>query len=374
MVTVDSALQIRNHMIKNRIAFAPTVKFFWSDPGGKVSARLIRHYEDRAEGGAGIIVVEATCVAPDALLSISQLGLWEDEQIEGHRKITDACGAYGAVTLLQIHHAGFDTPLDCSSPEGVFGPSAYLWKGIMAKEMSINQIHNARDQFIQAAQRAEKAGYNGIQLHGCHMYLLNQFVSPLTNRREDEYGGDTVRRCRLSCEIVQGIRDACGDDFIISARIPGADPDIAESCAVADRYIEAGVDMLQISFGFDHAEQEFPIFPALGETIKNGFALHRHINGRAVTSVVGGIRTPQAAKYIINHNMADLVDSAKALLADPQWANGVIRGTPYEPCRSCNPCLWVPTGKFRCPAVLARYNKEPDCSDYVDYETLIKGK
>ena len=111
MPFIDSPITIRGHEIRNRIAFAPTVKFFWSEEGGRVSKRSVRHYEDRAWGGAGLIVVEATCVAPDALLSVSQLGLWEDGQIAGHKDVADACRKHGAVTLVQIHHAGMEPPV-----------------------------------------------------------------------------------------------------------------------------------------------------------------------------------------------------------------------------------------------------------------------
>lgn len=198
-----------------------------------------------------MIVVEATCVTPDGRLAPSQLGLWEDMQIEGHRKITEGCHKHGAIVLVQIHHGGYNTHPECGPSKG---PSSVIWREKQTLELSHDEIIEIRNQFIDAAIRAKKAGYDGVQLHACHSYLINQFVSPSVNKRTDEYGGNTQNRARFGCEIIHGIHRACGYDFIVSARTPGAEPNLEEAWAIADAYIEAGVDYLQVSGGIGPEE------------------------------------------------------------------------------------------------------------------------
>lgn len=172
-------------------------------------------------------------------------------QIEGHRKITEGCHKHGAIVLVQIHHGGYNTHPECGPSKG---PSSVIWREKQTLELSHDEIIEIRNQFIDAAIRAKKAGYDGVQLHACHSYLINQFVSPSVNKRTDEYGGNTQNRARFGCEIIHGIHRACGYDFIVSARTPGAEPNLEEAWAIADAYIEAGVDYLQVSGGIGPEE------------------------------------------------------------------------------------------------------------------------
>ena len=184
-------IRIGTKLVKNRVTFAPTVKFDWSDGAGIAVDRFRRHYEDRAKGGAGLICVEATCVEPQGRLAPSQLGLWEDGQIPGHRAIVDACHPWGTVMLVQLHHAGSAAHPDCGP---AIGPSAVERRGRTCGELTKERIREIAAAFIAAAERARAAGYDGVQLHGCHGYLINQFISPAANLRTDEYGGSIENR------------------------------------------------------------------------------------------------------------------------------------------------------------------------------------
>lgn len=361
MKKINTPIKIGSKTVKNRITYAPTVKFDWTDTSGMPTERFARHYEDRAKGGAGLICVEATCITPDGRLAPSQLGLWEDAQIEGHSKITEACHRHGAVVIVQIHHGGYNTHPACGPSKG---PSSVPWREHKTEEMSHEEILQVRSMFIEAAIRAQKAGYDGVQLHACHSYLINQFVSPRVNQRTDEYGGSTENRARFGCEVIQGIRQACGKDFIISVRTVGAEPTVEEAWAIADAYIEAGVDYLQVSGGIGPEEINYPEGLPYSHIVWYGTKLHEHVNGRVPVSVVHNIFEPELANLLINNNLTDTIDSARALLADPNWAKAITEGTDFVKCRKCKVCFYSPFMPHKCPAAAQRHKSDPECVDY----------
>lgn len=361
MKKINTPIKIGSKIIKNRITYAPTVKFGWTDTSGIPNERFARHYEDRAEGGTGLIVVEATCISPSGRLAPSQLGLWDDAQIEGHGNISEACHKHGAVVLVQIHHGGYNTHPECGPSKG---PSAVLWREHQTEALSHDEIIVIRDQFINAAKRAKIAGYDGVQLHACHAYLINQFVSPIVNLRTDEYGGSIENRTRFGCEIIRGIHEACGSDFIVSARTTGAEPTVTEAWSIADAYIEAGVDYLQVSAGIGPEEINYPEGLPYNHIVWYGTQMHSHVNGRIPVSVVNGIREPELACLLIDKGLTDTIDSARALLADPKWARAVIEDIAFARCRNCKVCFWSPLMQNKCPAVTERHKTNPDCVDY----------
>ncbi len=354
-------IQIGSKLVKNRVTFAPTVKF-WAGDDGLADERFARHYEDRAAGGAGLICVEATCVAPDGRLAPSQLGLWNDGQVAGHAAIASACHRHGATVIVQLHHAGGVT--HPATGEG-YGPSAYEYRGRQCKELSAGQIQTIKRQFVEAALRARQAGYDGVQLHACHGYLINQFINPLTNRRTDGYGGDAAARARFGCELIQGIRAACGADFLISMRHSAAECTLEDGAIIAEAYVDAGADYLQLSDGIGPYEVDDPEGSPYTDVCWMGIELRRRLSGRVPVSVVNGIRTPEQARAILDDGLADTIDSAKALLADPEWARAVTDGTDYVPCRACKICLWSPMMPHRCPAATVRKQRDPGCVDIV---------
>ena len=356
MTYVDSPLKIGKFVIKNRITFAPTVKFDFTDGSGKASERLISHYEERAAGGCGLICVEATAVLPGGRFGMNHMGLWSDEQIEGQKKIARAIHRHGAVAIIQLNHTGYTSNPQCGP---AIGPSSLEMNGFMGKYMtkgmSLEEIKEMQEAYVSAAVRAQKAGYDGIQLHGCHGYLVNQFVSAGKNQRTDEYGGTVKNRARFGKEIIAGIRKQCGPDFLISVRTTGMDPTVEAALETAEEYVEAGCDYLQVSTGMTSLDT-LPEYPdsRIDKVNQLGINFKKHFGNRIPVSCVGGIKTPEHVKYIIENELCDTVDVAREILADPGFANAVVNGTEYVKCFGCANCQYGPFTPHKCPAELKR--------------------
>ncbi len=359
MINADSPIKIGKREMKNRITMAPTVKFF-AGTDGIVTDDFVKHYEQRAAHGVGLIVLEATCVAPDARLAPSQLGLWCDEQIEGHKKIVDAVHKYGTLIIPQLHHGGLGTHPECGP---LTSPVKINWNNSEAVELSKEDIHRIVDEFTQAAVRAKKAGYDGVQLHACHAYLINDFASSI-NTRDDEYGTTTENRARFGCEIIESIRSSCGEDFIISARISGADPTIDESVEIAEYYVAAGCDYLQVSCGIANFDDiAVPEGEPYNKIAALGVHMHEHFKGRVPVSTVNGLRTVEKVNYLFENDLIDTVDLACGLLADPAFTEAILNGTSYEKCYNCPDCAYGPAHKHLCPAMIKRKDNEFHMAD-----------
>ena len=241
-----SEYPLKGLKVKNRIVFPPVVCFHYAGEDGIVTQRNIEHYRLRAEGGAGIIITEATAVCKDGRLAPFQLGIWSDDHIPGMQKIVATVKVSGAISLLQIHHAGLVTEENIAG--FAKGPSADE-KNQRSKALTVNEIAEIRDAFIAGAIRAKKAGYDGVELHGAHGYLLNQFASSHFNRREDDYGGTPDKNLKLAYEIIRGIRNDCGDDFIIGYRLGANSPTLYDGIRIAGFLENAGIDLLHVSHG-----------------------------------------------------------------------------------------------------------------------------
>lgn len=368
MITAGTEIKIGSKIAKNRITMAPTVKFVASDDG-MVTDAFVEHYKERAAHECGLIVVEATCISREGRLSPTQLGLWCDEQIEGHKKIVDAVHEYGTLIIPQIHHGGLGTHPACGP---LTSPSKVHWNdgfhNAEAVELTLEDIERIEKQFIDAAIRAQKAGYDGVQLHACHAYLINDFASNV-NKRTDKYGGSVENKARFGSEIIAGIRKACGDDFIISARISGCDPTPEEANEVAEYYVKAGCDYLQVSCGI----AEFKDIPHDASLPYNkiaalGVRMHEHFKGRVPVSTVNGLRDVEIVRYMIENELVDTVDLACGLLADPAFSEAILHDTPYVKCFSCPECAFGPRHAHPCPAMKVRGVLEP----IADYDNIVQ--
>ena len=354
MVKPDTPITINHVTLKNRMTYAPTVKFDYAGKDGLVTDRHIDHYRERAEHGIGLICVEATAVTPDGRFGKNHLGLWEDAQTEGHRRIVQACHENGVPVIIQLNHTGITANPECGP---AIGPSAVPTRsGGTAKEMTVDEIHEMQSRFLAAALRAKDAGYDGVQLHGCHGYLINQFLCPKTNLRSDEYGGSAVSRARFGAEIIRQIRASCGNEFLISIRTPGADPDPEDAIAAAEEYVKAGCDYLQVSHGITDPSAAVPAgeLKACTPICAMGVYFHGHFAGRVPVSAVNGIFEPDQVRYLIENELADTVDLARAELADPAFPEAVLYGTPYVKCFQCRRCQYGPFTEHRCPAEMKR--------------------
>ena len=367
-------IKIGSCELKNRITMAPTVKFDYTDDSGLASAKHIAHYRERAEGGFGLICVEATAVVPEGRFCRTQMGLWNDAQAESHKLIPEACHRAGCVALIQLNHAGYQSGTEFGVP---MGPSAMKTRGFAGenetRSMSLGEIAAVQEAFILAAVRAKKAGYDGVQLHGCHGYLINQFVSPLTNHRTDAYGGPVENRVRFGREIIEGIRRECGSDFLISVRTTGYEKGMETPLAAARAYIAAGCDYLQVSSGWDFplpAAEETGLPVKISDILSLGVKLRaalRNSQGapacaeQAVTvpvSGVGGLFTPEDIRAVLEAGLLDTVDLGRAALADPGIVRAVLDGGDYVKCYQCaGGCHYGPFQKHICPAQVVRERK-----------------
>lgn len=357
MIDVNSPIRIGTKTVKNRITMAPTVKFFAGEDG-LVTDEFVQHYEERAKHGVGLIVLEATCVAKEARLFPSQLGLWCDEQIDGHKKITEAVHKYGCLIIPQIHYGGLGTHPDCGP---LTSPSKTIWNNgkcdVEAVELTVSDIERIEQEFVAAAIRAQKAGYDGVQLHGCHSYLINDFASKV-NKRTDKYGGSLENIARFGSEIISGIRKACGKDFIISVRISGADPTVEEAPQIAEYYVAAGCDYLQVSCGIGEFNQiEHDESLPYNKIAALGVLMHNHFKGRVPVSTVNGFRTVEQVRYMFEHDLVDTIDLGCGLLADPAFTEAILNGSEYVKCFSCPQCTYGPGHLHPCPAAIKRNTK-----------------
>lgn len=341
MAKVTDSIMINRTLVKNRLTMAPTVKFDFAGEDAKVTQKHIDHYRERAAHGCGLICVEATAITSGGRFWANHLGLWDDSQIDGHKEIVRACHENGAVVIIQLNHTGLTANPD-------LGPA-------IGPDSELEVVHQLQKYYTEAAVRAKEAGYDGVQLHGCHGYLINQFISKKTNKRTDEYGGEEENRARFAGEIIRMIREKCGDAFIISVRTPGIEPDVATAIKIAEEYVKAGCDYLQVSTGI---EWEDPALKEEGEPYnlicKAGVLFHEHFKGVVPVSCVNSILEPSLAKYLIENDLVDTVDLGRALLADPAFCEAVLEDKPFVKCFNCPRCQYGPEMPHKCPALAKR--------------------
>ncbi|NLJ41093.1 MAG: NADH:flavin oxidoreductase [Clostridiales bacterium] len=340
-------ITIKGKYIRNRSVMPPMVCFGEAENDGFVTDKHIEHYKARARGGTGLIIVEAAAVHPDGRLSADQLGIWSDKHIQGLSKIAHACHQYGAITLIQIHHAGLKTPQ--SVVDIPVGPSKNYDNP--SKALSMEEIENIKKDFVEAASRAKKAGFDGIELHGAHGYLLNQFTSCITNRRKDEYGGGLAGRMKLPVDIIRLIaKESSRDDFIIGYRMGGNDPTLSDSIKIAKELEEAGIDLLHVSKGIQDPDNPLPQEPKgfpFNWIVYAGTEIRKNVSIPVI--VVNGIRTPKQAALIVENRLADFVAIGRGHLSDPEWTNKAMDGLEPTPCIECQPrCHWYTNGDL-CP-------------------------
>ncbi len=346
MAGVFSESNLRGQRIRNRLVLPPMVCFGWAGADGRVTDKHLNHYGARAEGGAGIVVVEATCVVPDGRLSMDQLGLWEDAQIPGMKDIADRCRMAGSLALVQIHHAGWKTVAESSAIAS--GPAGDPERPDATRGLTVGEIHAITEAFAETAKRAKKAGFHGVELHGAHGYLLSQFASPYSNTRTDAYGGTLENRLRLHVEIGQAVRAACGEDFILSIRIGCNEPDLTGGIAAA-RHLEAnGFDMLHVSAsGHDRNHPAVPDTFPFNWIVWGGASIKRAV--RIPVIVVNDIRSPERAGWLVGNDWADYVAIGKDWLVDARWGEKARDGEAIRACLHCRKgCRWF-SSSDKCP-------------------------
>jgi NADPH2 dehydrogenase len=363
MINLFSEISIRGKRIKNRVVMPPMVCFEYPTRTGQPTDAHVKHYSERAMGGTGLIIIEATCVNMKGRLSSGQLGLWADDQITGFKKIAEACHKYGAVVLVQLHHGGLAVfpglTKDIFAPSEFHGPTRYSGPdlNVRAREMNQDEIRIVQNEFVAAAIRAKKAGLDGIELHGAHGYLISQFLSPLTNKRSDAYGGNLLKRTRFVKEIIMGTRKSCGNDFIVSCRMGSNEPDLASGIQIAQELEKDGLDLLHISSGMatvlkGDSEGGFAVPPGFNYNWIAYGGTQVKKNVKIPVIVCNGIHTPERAAYLVENGLADFTAIGKGLLVDPEWVNKTHQKQAIIPCLSCDECA-----RFRPEAVCPQVGK-----------------
>jgi len=347
MTSLSSQFKIKDLTLKNRIVFPPVVCFHYAGDDGMVTDRNVEHYALRAAGGAGLVVVEATAVMKEGRLAPFQLGLWSDDHIPGLNRISRAIKLQNAVALIQIHHAGLLTP-ESVSPVAK-APSA-IPENPRSQSLTIPEIEHIRISFIASAIRAQKAGFDGVEMHGAHGYLLNEFATSVWNKREDDYGGDLTNRLRLAREIIEGIRKQCGEKFLIQYRLGANSLSLEDGILIAKELEKYGVNILHVSHGGNL--QNLPRTPKgflYNWIVYSGITIKTQVNIPVIA--VNEISTPERAKWLVENDQVDFVALARPQLADPSWANHVLNEQPVNACSNCKPkCRWYEDSNL-CPAM-----------------------
>ncbi len=331
-----SNYMLKGHVIRNRIVMAPMEFLVRETRNGFVNDGHLEHYGKRAEGGVGLIIIEATSIHPNSLSIDSQLGAWSDEHIVGLRSLANVCHSYGARVLLQLQHLGIK--MHASNNQDVYGPSEYDGNDIYARSMTINELHQLQDAYVKAVLRAYQAGFDGVEFHGAHGYLLNQFTSSEVNQRSDKYGGNTENRLRFVKEIINRVKHEVSERFIQSYRLGFNEPTLEAGIDIAVRLEAMGIDMLHVSSsGFSSNRPELPDQFVYNWVIYGGSQIKRHVNIPVI--VVYNIRTPERANDILKQGYSDFTAIGRELIVDHEWANKALNGEEINYCVRCQPCV-----------------------------------
>jgi len=316
-----SPKKIGNIEIKNRIVMPPMCMYS-ADEKGLVDDFHIVHYGARAIGGTGLIIVEATAVEARGRISENDLGLFSDTQIDGHRRLNETCHKYGSKTAVQLAHAGRKSFCKTTTP---IAPSAIRFSDDKEYqtpiEMSLEDIEKLKKDFTDAANRAKSAGYDIVEIHAAHGYLLNEFLSLLSNKREDSYGGNIENRCRLILEI--------SSDIIKKVKIPlmvriSADEwcdggwNLDDSVYLATELRKIGVDAIHVSAGGNQPSPKNA--PKLTPLYQVDYAKTIKENVGIPTIAVGIIRTPGEGEALLHGGVCDFVAYGRELLRNPNLA------------------------------------------------------
>ena len=332
MMSLFSPLQIRDIEFKNRIGVSPMCQYSCED-GFATDWHLV-HLGSRAVGGAGLVIVEATAVEPGGRISPSDLGLWKDEHIAPLKRIADFIEAQGSVPGIQIAHAG--RKASTAAPWEGGGPVSPMQGGwsplVSASEIPFDDqsqtpqaltevgIAEMRKAFVETARRALQAGFKVLEIHAAHGYLLHQFLSPLSNRRPDAYGGSFENRIRLMTEITQDVRQVWPEHLPLFVRISATDWveggwDAEQSVRLAMALKALGVDLIDVSSGGLVPDAKI----AVGPGYQVPFAEQIHKDADILTAAVGMITDEAQADSVISNGQADMVLLARELLRDPYW-------------------------------------------------------
>jgi 2,4-dienoyl-CoA reductase-like NADH-dependent reductase (Old Yellow Enzyme family) len=332
MTHLFDPLSIRDITFANRVFVSPMCEY--SSVDGYASDWHFVHLGSRAVGGAALVLTEATAVLPEGRISPEDLGIWSDDHIEPLARIVRFVHEQGSVAGMQLAHAGRkastyrpwagqgEIPENEGGWKNVVAPSALPFADNypMPEALSIDGIKNVISAFVAAARRACEAGFRVIEIHAAHGYLIHEFLSPLSNQRNDAYGGSFENRTRVLREIVSAVRGVWPDRALLFVRISATDWvdggwDIQQSVELAGQLKELGADLIDCSSGGNVLHAKIPVGPGY----QTNFAEQIRREANVLTGAVGMITSPVQAEHIVFNGQADAVIIAREFLRDPYW-------------------------------------------------------
>lgn len=344
--------------LKNRLVRSATWENM-ADERGHMTGSLFRIYDELARGGVGLIITGYAFVTRDEQPNPGMMGIYDDAFIGDYRKLTDTIHAHGSRVVMQIAYGGSFTDY---RPEGrvIWSPSgiADLATGVVPTAMSREDITSLVKAFGDAAERVKAAGFDGVEIHGAHSYLLSQFITPYYNRRTDEYGGGIKNRARIILEIYSEIRARVGSDYPVMIKINCDDfmdggATLADSVALAKMLDELGIDAIEISGGSSGAGEKSPARRGIHTVEKEAY--HGEQAARIAEEIeapvilVGGLRSPEVIEGLLDKTGIELFSLSRPLLSEPQLPNRWQSGDRARSrCVSCNGCLRMPKGGNLC--------------------------
>ena len=327
MSSLFEPLTLRGMTLKNRVAMSPMLMYMAGDDG-VVTDRHFVHYGARILGGVGLVMTEVVAVEPRGRISRQDLGLWTDDQIEGLRRLTGFAHDCGTKMGVQLAHAGRKS----ASQDTTVGPSSVAYGEFpVPHALTAGELQEIVSAYRDAAVRADQAGFDCLEIHAGHGYLLHEFLSPIANQRADEYGGSAAGRAKLALDVVAAIREVWPEDKPVMVRVSAEDGvdggiTLEETDDLVKQFISLGVDLIDASSG--------NITPGYSGSIYPGYQARYSRRIREAcgipTGAVGSISTPEVAEMVISSGTADLVFLGRALLRDPFWALNAAKAAGAE--------------------------------------------
>jgi 2,4-dienoyl-CoA reductase-like NADH-dependent reductase (Old Yellow Enzyme family) len=321
MAKLQKTLTIRNNTIKNRIVMVPMVTFsFRGDNGSYYGRQHIEHYTARAKGGAGLIIVQATPVFG----AVGATERWSEDNTGTLKQIAGNCHEYGAAIMMQ---------LACGDQN--------------INEFTLSEIRSMQQDMKQAAVTACELGFDGAEFHFAHGFTLCKFLDATYNQRTDQYGGNVENRTRILVEILPEIRKKTHEKFILGVRMGEYLPESKDGIEAAKTFEKAGIDILNISFGMKPPVQPVPEGFLCSSMTYSGCKIKKEVNVPVIA--VNEVRTEKQVRFLIENDYVDFAGIGRGMLADPEFANHVLRSEPINQCHGCKNCLWF-TDHTKCPA------------------------
>ena len=322
-----SPLTVGKLTLKNRLIMPPLATEKCGEEG-KPSKALLDYYDEKSRGGyISLIIIEHSFISQQGKASERQLSVADDSLIDSLKELAETIHKNGTKAVMQINHSGSEasreiTGMDAVAPSAVINPR---FNGPLPRELTHEEIKAIVEEFRVAAYRVKMSGFDGVEIHSAHGYLLNQFLSPITNKRTDEYGGSIFGRIKIHLEVIKAVREAVGEDFPILLRLGAFDymeggTSIEDSKIAAVEFEKSGVSIIDVSGGLcGHAgkgSKEQGYFSELSEEIKKAVSIP--------VILTGGITEARAAEKLLAEGKADLIGVGRAILYDSDWAKKAV--------------------------------------------------